>query len=421
MYHKTTLDNGIRLVTATMPHTRSVSLCYFVGVGSRYETEALSGVSHFIEHLYFKGTAKRPTSAAICSAIEGVGGVLNAGTNKELTIYWTKTAKIHFPLALDVLTDMLLHAKFDSAEIERERQVIIEEIHMSKDSPAQNVNLLIDEILWPGHPLGRDTAGSKESMTAITRDSIMDFLKSQYMPGNTVVAVAGNIKHQEAVDMVSQATVRWKGRQSHPTYLPYKVQPNPRLRLEKKDTEQAHLCLALPGLSLFDPKHYTLDLLNVILGEGMSSRLFTEIRDKRGLAYSIGSYVEHLLDAGAMTIYAGVEPKNLSVTIRAIVEQLALLKEPIPETEIAKAKELIKGRLLLRMEDTRDVSGWMGGQEILTGHILSVDQVAGIIDAVTAAELRQLARKLLVGKQLRLAVVGPIKKKEEALEELLRL
>ncbi len=420
MYQKTTLDNGLTLVTTTMPYTRSVSLCFFIGVGARYESKALAGVSHFIEHLCFKGTTKRGTSGEICAAIEGVGGILNAGTNKELTIYWTKVAQIHLPLALDVLTDMILNSKFEPAEIERERQVIIEEINMSKDSPSQYVDLLIDELLWPGHPLGRDTAGSKESMAAIARDAILDYLKRQYSPNNTVVALAGNIEHQEAVNLVSQATANWMDRQPRPEYLPYQEQPNPRLLIEKRDTEQAHLCLALPGLSLFHPKRFTLDLLNVILGEGMSSRLFTEIRDKRGLAYSIHSYVDHLLDSGSITICAGVDPKNLPVTIQAIVEQLSLLKEPITEAELSKAKELTKGRLLLRMEDTRDVAGWMGGQEILTKRILSVDQVVALFDAITADELRQLARELLVGERLRLAVVGPVSQ-EEPLEESLKL
>ena len=420
MYHKTTLDNGLRLITTTMPHTHSISLCFFVGIGSRYETEALAGVSHFIEHLCFKGTTKRATSGEISAAIEGVGGILNAGTSKELTIYWTKVAKMHFPLALDVLTDMILNSRFDPIEIERERQVVIEEIHMSKDSPSQRVNLLIDELLWPGHPLGRDTAGNKESMMSITRDAILAYLKRQYFPNNIVAALAGNIKHQEAVDLVSQATTDWTNQQSRPEYLPYQEQPNPRLLIEKRDTEQAHLCLAVPGLSLFDPRRFVLDLLNVILGEGMSSRLFTEIRDKLGLAYSIHSYTDHLLDSGSMIIYAGVDPKNLPIAIRAILEQLSLLKQPIPETELSKAKELIKGRLLLRMEDTGDVAAWAGGQEILTGRVLGVDQIIGIIDAITSEELRQLACELLVGKHLRLALVGPVTK-EDSLEELLKL
>ncbi len=420
MHHKSTLDNGLRIVTTTMPHTRSASFCFFTGVGSRYENEALAGVSHFIEHLLFKGTKKRPTSGDICSAIEGVGGILNAGTNKELTLYWTKTAKIHFPLSLDVITDILLHSKFDPAEIERERQVIIEEINMSKDSPASMVNLLIDELLWPGHPLGRDTAGSKESMTGIGRDAILKFLNTHYSPDNAVVAVAGNIKHQEAVDLVGEATTGWKRKKARPSFQPYRTQPNPRLRIENKDTEQAHLCLGLPGLSMVDPRRFALDLLNVVLGEGMSSRLFIEIRDKLGLAYNIYSSSDHFLDSGCLTVYAGVDPKKLTITLKAIMEQLSLIKGLIPEEELSRAKELAKGRLLLRMEDTRDVAGWTGGQEILTGRILSVDQVTKKIDAVTAMEIKTLAEELLVGEQLRLAVVGPVKK-EEPLEELLKL
>ena len=420
MYQKTTLDNGLRVITTTMPHTYSVSICIFIGVGSRYETEAEAGVSHFIEHLCFKGTPKRPTAREISEAIEGVGGILNGGTDRELTVYWCKVAKSHFPLALDVLADILLYSRFDPQEIERERKVIIEEINMSKDSPSQQVNMLIDELLWPKHPLGRDIAGNKESVTAITRDIMLGYLASQYQPDNTVVTIAGNMQHQEAVTAVSQALANWNNRQSRPGYSVYKEQPNPRLQVETRDTKQAHLCLALPGLSLFHPQRFTLDLLNVILGAGMSSRLFTEIRDKLGLAYSIHSYTEYLLDSGSVTIYAGVEPKNLPVAIKAILKELSQLREKVPEAEISKAKELIKGRLLLSMEDSHSVAGWMGGQEVLTGRILTVDQVVSIIDAITADELKQLAQELLVSSQLRLAVVGPITA-QEPLEELLKL
>jgi predicted Zn-dependent peptidase len=420
LHQKTTLDNGLRLITTTMPHTHSVSVCFFIGVGSRYETETQAGISHFIEHLCFRGTPKRLTASEISAAIEGVGGMLNGGTDKELTLYWCKVAQSHFALALDVLVDMLLHAKFDPADIERERQVIIQEINMSKDSPSQQVNMLIDELLWPGHPLGRDIAGSKESMAAITRDMMLDYLKGQYLPDNTVVAIAGNIQHQAAVTAVSQAVANWNNRQPRPEYLAYKEQPNPRLQIERRDTEQAHLCLALPGLPLLHPKRFTLDLLNIILGEGMSSRLFTEIRDKLGLTYSIHSYVEHFLDSGSVTVYAGVEPKNLPVVIKAILEQFSRLKEPVPEAELSKAKELAKGRLLLRMEDSRTVASWTGGQEILTGDILTVDQVVSIIDAITADELEESARELLVDDHLRLAVVGPVDN-DEPLAELLKL
>ena len=420
MYQKTTLDNGLRLITTTMPHTRSVSICIFIGVGSRYETEPQAGISHFIEHLCFKGTLKRTTAREISEAIEGVGGILNGGTDKELTLYWCKVAQHHFHLALDVLADMLLHSRFDPADIERERQVIIEEINMGKDSPSQLVGMLIDELLWPDHPLGRDIAGSKESVVAITRDMMLDYLAHQYLPSNTVVGIAGALQHQEMVTAVGQALGDWAYQQPRSEYSAYKEQPFPRLHIERKDTEQAHLCLALTGLPLLHPKRFTLDLLNVILGEGMSSRLFAEIRDRLGLAYSIHSYVEHFLDTGSVAIYAGVEPKNLPVAIKAILEQLSQLKETVPEPELTKAKELSKGRLLLRMEDSRSVAGWMGGQEILTGRILSVDQVMSIIDAIAAEELRQLAQELLIDSQLRLAVVGPIAL-DETLEKLLRL
>ncbi len=279
MYQKTTLANGLRVLTAAMPHTISVSICIFIGVGSRYETNAEAGISHFIEHLCFKGTQKRPTAREISEAIEGVGGILNAGTDKELTVYWCKVAQAHFPLALEVLVDILRHSRFDPVELEKERQVIIEEIHMYKDSPQQRVNMLIDELLWPEHPLGRDIAGSKESVSAITRDTMWGYLEGQYQPANTVVTIAGGIQPQEVVAAVDHVMGDWVGQKERPGYLAYKARQGRRLHIETRDTEQSHLCLALPGLSLLHPKRFTLALLNVILGEGMSSRLFTVIRD----------------------------------------------------------------------------------------------------------------------------------------------
>jgi predicted Zn-dependent peptidase len=421
LYQKKVLDNGLRIVTETMPHTHSVSICIFISVGSRYETDEMAGVSHFIEHLLFRGTQKRPTAREISEAIEGVGGIINGGTDREATVYWCKVAQHHLPLALDVLADMLLNPRFEPQDIEKERQVIIEEINMGYDSPAQRANLLIDKLLWPDHPLGHDIAGTKQTVSAITRDAMLRYLKAQYLPGNTVVSVAGSIEHQEVVTAVSQAIGGWSSQGKCPGYTPYKEKPFQRLCVEARDIEQAHLCLALPGLSLLHPKRFVLALLNVILGEGMSSRLFCEIRDRLGLAYSINSFVEHFSDTGSITIYAGVEPKNLPVTIQAIMEQLSLLKEvTVSEQELAKVKEMSKGRLLLRMEDSRSVAGWMGSQEVLTGRILSVDQVLSIVDAINADEIRELAQMLLVSSQLRLAVVGPIAK-EEPLEELLKL
>ena len=421
MYEKVTLDNGLRLITAPMPATMSVAINFFIGTGSRYETDAEAGVSHFIEHMCFKGTKKRPTPIEISSVIEGVGGMLNAGTDKELTVYWCKVAQPHFGSALDVMADILLNSKFDPTEMEKERQVIIEEINMSLDLPAAKVSMLLDEIMWPGQPLGRDIAGSKESVTAITRKMMLDYMAEQYQPENAVLTIAGAIDTKETAAAVNKTLAGWQKKKPQVKYTNYTEKPiGRRVAIEKKSTEQTQMCLALPGISIVHPDRFKLDLLNIILGEGMSSRLFTEIRDKLGLAYSIQSYAEHFLDTGAMVISAGVDNKNFAVAIKAILKELSRLKERIPEAEINKAKELFKGRIYLRMEDSRSVASWTGTQEILLGKIQTVDDVINIVDAITAEELQKVAGEYLVGEKLHLAAVGPINP-DKNWEELLKL
>ncbi len=420
MYQKIALDNGLRIITCPMPHTRSVSVCIYMGAGSRYESDAQAGVSHFIEHLCFRGTEKRASAKDISGAIEGVGGVLNGGTDKELTVYWCKVAQPHFHLALDVLADMVLHSRFGRKDIEKERQIIVEEISMSKDAPNQLVGMILDELLWPDHPLGRDVAGTNKSVADMTREQMLDYMASEYSPANTVIAIAGNIQQDEAVNEVQKILGKWTNKKTRLDFVPYIENKNPRMKIENRETEQTHLCLALPGLSLQHPQRFTLDLLNVILGEGMSSRLFLEVRDKLGLAYNIHSYLDHFQDSGALTVYAGVHPKKLEIGITAILQQLALLKEKITEEELNKAKELSKGRLLLRMEDSRSVAGWVGGQEILNGSIMDVEEVVAVIDKVTAEEMCALAKELLIGEKLRLSVVGPVKSADH-LEKLLKI
>ena len=420
MYQKITLNNGLRIITCPMPHTRSVSVCIYIGTGSRYESELQAGVSHFIEHLCFRGTEKRLSAKEISGAVEGVGGVLNGGTDKELTVYWCKVAQPHFQLALDVLADMVLHSRFEKKDIEKERQIIVEEISMSKDAPNQLVGMILDELLWPDHPLGRDVAGTNKSVAAMTREQMLDYMDNEYSPANTIISLAGNIQQDEAVNEVNKVLGKWENRKKRLDYLPYLELKNPRLKVENKETEQTHLCLALPGVSLQDPRRFTLDLMNVILGEGMSSRLFLEVRDKMGLAYNIHSYLDHFQDSGALTVYAGVHPKKLEISISAILEQLTLLKEKVSDEELTKAKELSKGRLLLRMEDSRSVAGWVGGQEVLNGSILDVEEVVAIIDKVTAEEIRAVAKDLLIGDKLRLSVVGPVKSHGH-LENLLKI
>jgi predicted Zn-dependent peptidase len=412
MYEKITLDNGLRLITSEMPHTRSVSIVFFLGVGSRYETDSESGISHFIEHLCFKGTDKRRTSKDISEAIESVGGILNGGTDKELTTYWARVTSEHFLLALDVLIDLLRNSRFAAKDIDRERQVIIEEINMSLDSPRQRVAMLIDEILWPNQALGRDIAGNRETITAMKRGQMLDFFSNAYLPNNTVISIAGDIEQKKIQDTISKTLGTWK-RSRAPLSPPNTGnQDAARLKIEFRETEQIQLCLAVPGFSYFHPDRFAVDLLSTILGEGMSSRLFTEIREQQGLAYDIHSYADHFADSGAVIINAGVDSTRVDNAVKAIIEQLSKIKEQIAEAELRKAKEIAKGRLLLSLESSRNVAGWLGAQDLLTKRILTPDEVISLVEAVTIEDLKRVARELFAGEKLNLAVVGPVKKEQ---------
>ena len=418
MFEKTVLPNGLRVVSSSLPHTRSVSICIFVGAGSRYESREISGVSHFLEHMLFKGTQRRPSAREISSEIEGIGGLMNAGTDKELTVFWAKVGDHRFAHALDILADSLRNSLLDPAELEKERAVILEELAMTEDNPGDIVNILIDELIWPDQPLGRDTGGTPESVRNITRDDVVRYLEQLYTPQNTVMAVAGNVCHQEVVDRVSEHLGDWEAR-PFGTWYPAEIKDNsPRLRLRAKRTEQAHVCLATPGLSAAHPDRYVLDVLNAVLGEGMSSRLFLELRERRSLCYDVHSYVNHYLDTGSTVVNAGIDPRKVDLALRVIREEIVKMSDGIPEKELAKAKEFIKGRLQLRMEDTRAVASWLGGQEILRREILTVDEVLKIVEDVTADELQRVSRALLRPQTFRLAVVGPFRS-EARFEKLL--
>ena len=422
MYRKTVLDNGLRILTSAMPHTRSVSIGFFIGVGSRYESDEQSGVSHFIEHMVFKGTAKRPTARDIAVAIEGIGGLFNASTGREASTYWAKVAQPHLDIAIDVLVDMLRHAKFEPEEINRERRVIIEEINLTLDTPDSLVHLLINELVWPDHPLGRYIAGTKESLSTLDREDLLAYLKRHYQPNNTVVSVAGNVEHEAVVGKMVAFLGEWAVGEATSSYRPVEDnQAEPRLRVHYRETEQAQLCLSVPGIPRDHPDRFNLRLLNTVLGEGMSSRLFTEIREKRGLAYSIYSYASAVNDAGAVGVYAGVDSRRVEDAIKAIlVEWDRLRQESVPADELVKAKEFVKGRLLLQMEDSFSVAAWCGRQEVLSPEVLTVDEVIEAIDAVTATDIQRVAQDLFLGQGLNLAVVGPFED-GEGFRELLKL
>jgi predicted Zn-dependent peptidase len=410
LHQKVTFQNGLRLISRTMPHTHSVSLIAFLGVGSCYEEEAEAGISHFIEHLCFKGTERRRTAQEISKAIEGTGGIINGGTDKELTMFWCKMASAHFDLALDVLVDVISNARFDTNDIDNERRVIVEEIRMSIDSPRQRVDMLIDELLWPDHPLGRDIAGTEETVSSLDRKGIVDFFSAHYIPDNIVVSVAGDIEHVMVQDSLYKSLGTREGGGRSERFPFQNEQISPRLCVEFRDIEQVHIDLGFPGLSLHHRDRFTIDLLNVILGGGMSSRLFGELRERRALAYDVSSYADHFIDTGSFMIYAGVSPQNVKHTLHAIGEQIGLLKKTdVSDEELSRAKEMVKGRLQLAFEDSRNVANWLGAQEMLTGKILTLEEVTEYIEAVSAVDIKRVANTLFVYEKVNLALVGPVR------------
>lgn len=408
MYKKSTLPNGLRVLTSDIPHARSVSVACFVAAGSRHEDNQMAGVAHFLEHMFFKGTKHRPNSQLISEAIEGVGGIINAEVGKETAVYWAKVAQQHLDVALDILTDVLRHSLLDPDEMEKERRVILEELNMLADDPREWVDVILDEVMWGNQALGRDVGGTKETVSRLKRQDLADYLNARYSPQSTVISVAGAVEHQRIVDELARRLDDWRGPAMTLPPPAFVDQTAPRLRVQPKDTEQAHISLGVRAISYLDPQRYGLDLLNVILGEGMSSRLFLEIREQRGLAYDVHSYVNHYQDTGAIVAYAGVEPGKVHQTVEALVEQLNRMKRPTLEHETTKAKEFWKGRMILRLEDTRGIASWIGAQELLLNQVLTVDEVIAIIDHLKSEDVERAAQGLFTDDRISLAIIGPV-------------
>jgi predicted Zn-dependent peptidase len=397
-----------------------VSINLFVGVGSRYESDEVAGVSHLIEHLVFKGTESRPGPSEISGPIEGVGGVLNAGTEQELTVYWCKIAQPFLRDSLDLLLDMVRNSVYATDDIERERMVVVEEQNMINDQPDYKVEALMDNMLWPDHPLGRDVSGTRASVMSLTKAKILEHVSQFYTPSNMVISIAGNVEHEEVVDQINEFSTDWKST-SVPGWQPFtRQQTTSNLRLEYRKSEQVHLGFGLPSVSAKHPDQYAVDLISVVLGEGMSSRLFLEVREKRGLAYDVHSGITHLSDSGAFLVNAGVDPKRVYDAVDTILAELGRLRDGIPLEELERAKRLTKGRMMLTMEETKAVSAWIGSQELLLGEVLTVDEVVQKLDAVTTDDVHRVANDLLHTEKLNLAIVGPCRGKVR-LERLLKL
>ncbi len=407
MFERTALPAGPRVISARLPAARSVAIAAYVLAGSRLETAGQVGVAHFMEHLTFKGTAAYPSTRAISEAIEGVGGSFNAATDRESTVYWVRVPLREVERAMEVLGELIVRPRLDERDIESERAVIIEEIRSYLDDPSEYCQILFQTAMFGDGPLGREICGEEADIRALPSSAIHDFWKMTYRPTNTVVAVVGDIGHDRATGLAASAFGTGNGVVPGFAAAP-QLPAGPRVRTGKRDTNQAQLCLGVPGLPRDHPDSWTLAVLNAVLGDGMSSRLFLSVREELGLAYDVSSGLVDYADAGALEISAGVDPASLPAALEAILAELVRLRdELVPGPELEKAKRYLGGGLELRMDDTRHVASWIGGQEALHDRVLDLDEALAAVEAVDAEAIRRLAGTLFRDEGLRLAAVAP--------------
>jgi predicted Zn-dependent peptidase len=415
----TELDSGERVISERLDHVRSAAVGYWIGAGSRDEQAEVAGVTHFIEHLLFKGS-ERFSALQVAEIFDGLGGELNAATSREHTLVYGRVPDHHLATAMDVMGDMVFAPTF--AELDSERDVVLEEIAMYEDAPQELVHDLIADAVFADHPLGRPVIGTAEVISSISREAIAGYHETMYVPGNIVVAAAGNIEHDEVVELVSRALAgRVERSSSGPNVRPPLMQaPPPSLRFQQKDTEQYHVCLAAPGISRSDRRRFAASLLDAILGGSASSRLFQEIREKRGMAYAVYSFVSQYTDTGQIGIYLGTREENLEEALAIAAEQIAdVAAGNVPEAELERAKENLKGRILLSMESTATRMNRLGKSLITDSELLSLDRIVAEIDAVEASSVAELAAMFLAPERLSAACIGPSEDRfREALDQV---
>ena len=406
VYERHVLPNGLRVVTAPMPQAQSVSCFLMLAAGSRYETREQSGIAHFAEHMFFKGTERRPAAKDIAAEIDNLGAEFNAFTGKEYTGYFVKAAAEHRDAALDVLVDMLRFSKFDPEEIEREKGVIVEEMNMYFDTPRDFIGGVYEELLYGDQPLGWDIIGTKETVRAATRDTFLEYTGRWYKPGRLVVGVGGAVGEglldrvgELLGDMAPEAT---------PSPLPVAPRGNERVRVFEKKSDQAHLVLGVESYPIEHPDRYPLQLLATVLGTGMSSRLFTEVRERRGLAYYVFGTNHAYTDAGSLYSQAGVDIKRIDEAVETIVAEFRkIADERVPEDELRKAKNIARGRFVLSLESPQGTIMFGLRREVLEGRVTEPVEVLAAIEQVTADDVQRVARDLISSDRLRLAVIGP--------------
>lgn len=422
-FKRTILSNGLRILTIPMPSFESATVMVMVGAGSRYETKQNNGISHFLEHMAFKGTQKRPNALDISTIIDGMGGEFNAFTGKETTGFYIKSAVDKIEISLDVLSDMLMHSKFDAIEIEKEKGVILEEINLHEDTPVRKISDVYEKLLYGNTPMGWDISGEKDIIKKIKRNDFSSYMSELYSAGNMIVVVAGGIDAPKTEELIN----KYFGNMSKFDTIRYKKvveeQSKPAVLVKQKKTEQVHVALGFRTIPLKHKDRYSLEVLAAILGGGMSSRLFHEVREKRGLAYYVRSNSDHYQDCGSLVSMAGVDPKRAKEAITVMVEEYKKIKDEglrIKDKELRKAKEYLKGHLVLELEDSRSVAGFYATQEILEKQINNPANVLQKIEKVSAEEVKMAAKKYFINKGLNLAVIGNFSSGQE-FENLLEL
>lgn len=413
-FYKKVLPNGLRILTIPMPSFESATVVVMVGAGSRYETKLNNGISHFLEHMAFKGTEKRPSAMDISTLIDGMGGASNASTGKEITSYYIKSAADKIETSMDVLSDMLLHSKFDEKEIEKEKGVIIEELNMYEDTPTRKIGDIYERLVYGDTPLGWDIAGEKDIIRKIKRENFLSYLKSLYSADNIVVVVAGGIDTKKTNDLAQKYfgdipkfdTLRYNKYSEN--------QKKPGVFVKNKKTEQAHIALGFRTVQFNSPDRYPLEALSAILGGGMSSRLFHEVREKRGLAYYIGASSDLYTDTGSFVTWAGIDPKKVKDAISVILEEHRKVhpstgsgsKFKVQSSELRKVKDFLKGHWVLNFENSMNVASYYGSWELLQKRIQTLDEALEQIEAVTIDQVEAAAGKYFVEEGLNLAVIG---------------
>ncbi len=420
MFECTALPDGPRVISARVPGSRSVSIAAYVLAGSRHEGPGQAGVAHFMEHITFKGTAAYPTTRVISEAIEGVGGSFNAATERESTVYWVRVPARQAARGVDVLGELIVRPKLEDAEIDHERTVIVEEIRSYLDDPSEYAQILLQQALFGSGVMGREICGDEADIRNLPEQTIRDFWAATYRPTNIVVAVAGDLDHQAALDLVGPAFGQGSGART--AYAPAPALPaGERYLLGHRDASQAQLALAVPAYRRDHPDTWSLAVMNGVLGDGMSSRLFLSVREERGLAYDVGSGITEYADSGSLSIYAGVDPKGLEAALSAILAELERLRDqPVPADELARAKAYLSGGLELRMDDSRHVASWLGGQEALHDRVLTLEEALAAIDEVRPEDVQRVAGEIFRDEVLRMAVVAPPRHGEH-LDRSLRL